>query len=62
VMWTTNKGLTDRHTYDSRPESWIWLRRGIVSDTLSSCDFLYPRVSVLTPARIGGDVGRSHDG
>ncbi|KAL0948909.1 hypothetical protein HGRIS_009018 [Hohenbuehelia grisea] len=29
VMWTTNAGLTDRHTYDSRPESWPKLRRGI---------------------------------
>ncbi|TFK66647.1 glycosyltransferase family 39 protein [Pluteus cervinus] len=29
VMWNTNKGLTDRHTYDSRPESWPRLRRGI---------------------------------
>ena len=31
VMWTTNAGLTDRHTFDSRPESWPRLRRGIVS-------------------------------
>ncbi|KAF8189749.1 mannosyltransferase 1 [Pholiota molesta] len=29
VMWTTNAGLTDRHTYDSRPESWPILSRGI---------------------------------
>ncbi|KAF5372032.1 hypothetical protein D9615_008125 [Tricholomella constricta] len=29
VMWTTNAGLTDRHTYDSRPSSWPRLRRGI---------------------------------
>ncbi|KAG5723925.1 Dolichyl-phosphate-mannose--protein mannosyltransferase 1 [Termitomyces sp. T112] len=29
VMWTTNAGLTDRHTYDSRPESWPRLLRGI---------------------------------
>ncbi|KAJ7240005.1 glycosyltransferase family 39 protein [Mycena rebaudengoi] len=29
VMWTTNAGLTDRHTFDSRPESWPPLRRGI---------------------------------
>ncbi|THH32175.1 hypothetical protein EUX98_g2018 [Antrodiella citrinella] len=29
VMWTTNAGLTDRHTYDSRPASWPRLRRGI---------------------------------
>lgn len=35
VMWTTNAGLTDRHTYDSRPTSWPRLRRGIVS--LLSC-------------------------
>lgn len=33
VMWTTNAGLTDRHTYDSRPDSWPRLRRGIVSAT-----------------------------
>ena len=31
VMWITNAGLTDRHTYDSRPDSWPRLRRGIVS-------------------------------
>ncbi|KAH9936900.1 glycosyltransferase family 39 protein [Epithele typhae] len=29
VMWTTNAGLTDRHTYDSRPDSWPTLHRGI---------------------------------
>jgi dolichyl-phosphate-mannose-protein mannosyltransferase len=29
VMWTTNAGLTDKHTFDSRPDSWPWLRRGI---------------------------------
>lgn len=29
VMWTTNAGLTDSHPYDSRPSSWLWLRRGI---------------------------------
>jgi dolichyl-phosphate-mannose-protein mannosyltransferase len=29
-MWATNAGLTDRHTYDSRPDSWPHLRRGIV--------------------------------
>lgn len=31
VMWTTNAGLTDRHTFDSRPTAWPRLRRGIVS-------------------------------
>jgi len=30
VMWQTNAGLTDRHTFDSRPSSWPGLRRGIV--------------------------------
>lgn len=30
VMWTTNAGLTDRHTYDSRPDAWPRLLRGIV--------------------------------
>lgn len=30
VMWTTNAGLTDRHTYDSRPNSWPTMKRGIV--------------------------------
>lgn len=30
VMWITNAGLTDRHTYDSRPDAWPRLRRGIV--------------------------------
>ena len=36
VMWTTNAGLTDRHTFDSRPDSWPRLRRGIVSDFMRS--------------------------
>lgn len=31
VMWDTNAGLTERHAYDSRPNHWPWLRRGIVS-------------------------------
>ncbi len=31
VMWATNAGLTDRHTFDSRPDAWPRLRRGIVS-------------------------------
>ena len=30
-MWTTNAGLTDRHVYDSRPDSWPRMIRGIVS-------------------------------
>ncbi|KAI0337508.1 glycosyltransferase family 39 protein [Trametopsis cervina] len=29
VMWATNAGLTDRHMFDSRPDSWPRLRRGI---------------------------------
>lgn len=29
VMWRTNAGLTDSHAWDSRPESWPILRRGI---------------------------------
>ncbi|KAG5950612.1 hypothetical protein E4U53_004755 [Claviceps sorghi] len=29
VMWTTNAGLTDSHAWDSRPQSWPILRRGI---------------------------------
>lgn len=29
VMWDTNAGLTDRHAYDSRPQTWPVLRRGI---------------------------------
>jgi dolichyl-phosphate-mannose-protein mannosyltransferase len=29
VMWETNAGLTDRHAYDSRPQTWPVLRRGI---------------------------------
>ncbi|KAK0545298.1 Dolichyl-phosphate-mannose--protein mannosyltransferase 1 [Tilletia horrida] len=28
-MWSTNKRLTDRHAYDSRPRAWPFLRRGI---------------------------------
>ncbi|KAJ8587943.1 hypothetical protein M405DRAFT_903878 [Rhizopogon salebrosus TDB-379] len=28
-MWITNAGLTDRHSYDSRPLSWPHLHRGI---------------------------------
>ena len=29
VMWTTNAGLVDSHAWDSRPQSWPVLRRGI---------------------------------
>lgn len=29
VMWSVNKGLTDPHTWESRPESWPFLKRGI---------------------------------
>ena len=29
TMWRVNQHLTDRHTYESRPESWPFLRRGI---------------------------------
>ncbi|KEY65458.1 hypothetical protein S7711_08588 [Stachybotrys chartarum IBT 7711] len=29
VMWKTNAGLTDSHAWDSRPESWPIMRRGI---------------------------------
>ncbi|KAF7558518.1 hypothetical protein G7046_g5641 [Stylonectria norvegica] len=29
VMWRTNAGLTESHAWDSRPESWPVLRRGI---------------------------------
>ncbi|CAH7670957.1 dolichyl-phosphate-mannose-protein mannosyltransferase [Phakopsora pachyrhizi] len=29
VMWQTNQGLVDRHSYDSRPLSWPLLSRGI---------------------------------
>jgi len=29
VMWTTNAGLIESHTWDSRPSAWPWLRRGI---------------------------------
>ncbi|KAG8860539.1 hypothetical protein FRB96_003793 [Tulasnella sp. 330] len=29
VMWTTNAGLTDRHNFDSRPSSWLTMKRGI---------------------------------
>ena len=39
VMWITNAGLTDRHTYDSRPDSWPRLRMGIVS-ALPFCLYL----------------------
>ncbi|WVR06165.1 hypothetical protein IAU60_003195 [Kwoniella sp. DSM 27419] len=28
-MWRTNAALTERHAYDSRPQSWPVLRRGI---------------------------------
>lgn len=40
VMWQTNAGLTDRHAYDSRPSSWPWLRRGIVSPRVMLVWFL----------------------
>ena len=36
VMWTTNQGLTDRHTFDSRPDSWPRLTRGIVRPSKTS--------------------------
>lgn len=29
VMWRTNAGLIDSHTWDSRPDSWPLLKRGI---------------------------------
>ncbi|ORX54545.1 PMT-domain-containing protein [Hesseltinella vesiculosa] len=29
VMWDTNQGLTQSHPYDSRPQDWPFLRRGI---------------------------------
>ncbi|CAG8509907.1 2346_t:CDS:10, partial [Scutellospora calospora] len=29
VMWNTNSGLTDSHPYESRPLSWMFLKRGI---------------------------------
>ncbi|SNX87938.1 related to dolichyl-phosphate-mannose-protein mannosyltransferase [Melanopsichium pennsylvanicum] len=29
VMWETNAGLTERHAYDSRPQTWPLLKRGI---------------------------------
>ncbi|KAI8138246.1 glycosyltransferase family 39 protein [Fennellomyces sp. T-0311] len=29
VMWNVNKGLTASHPYDSRPQAWPFLRRGI---------------------------------
>lgn len=29
VMWETNAGLTERHAYDSRPQTWPTLKRGI---------------------------------
>lgn len=29
VMWETNAGLTERHAYDSRPQTWPMLKRGI---------------------------------
>ncbi|KAI9342069.1 Dolichyl-phosphate-mannose-protein mannosyltransferase-domain-containing protein, partial [Zopfochytrium polystomum] len=29
VMWNINQGLTSSHPYDSRPEAWPLLRRGI---------------------------------
>jgi dolichyl-phosphate-mannose-protein mannosyltransferase len=29
VMWRTNAGLVESHTWDSRPQSWPILRRGI---------------------------------
>ncbi|CDR99267.1 hypothetical protein [Sporisorium scitamineum] len=28
-MWETNAGLTERHAYDSRPQTWPMLKRGI---------------------------------
>lgn len=48
VMWTTNAGLTDRHAFDSRPDSWPLLRRGIVRSILSNSP------TSLTPYRTSG--------
>ena len=38
VMWRTNAGLTERHAYDSRPQHWFWMRRGIVSSPVLADD------------------------
>ena len=46
VMWDTNAGLTDRHTYDSRPSSWPQLRRGIVR--ASACPFVIVIKNIFT--------------
>jgi len=38
VMWVTNADLVESHTWDSRPNEWPWLRRGINFWYLTSCN------------------------
>jgi len=64
VMWRTNAGLTERHAYDSRPQHWPVLRRGIVSHSLleleckadSEAEFLGTRSSPGIPCWEPGSV------
>ncbi|KAH9989401.1 Dolichyl-phosphate-mannose-protein mannosyltransferase-domain-containing protein [Russula compacta] len=59
VMWQTNAGLTDRHTYDSRPSSWPQLRRGInfwVKDHRQIYLIGNPMIWFLSTASIAGYV------
>ena len=46
-MWATNAGLTDRHTYDSRPDAWPRLRRGIVRIRIIQAILLHFATSLL---------------
>lgn len=59
VMWQTNAGLTDRHTFDSRPSSWPRLRRGInfwVKDHRQIYLIGNPMIWWLSTAAIAGYV------
>jgi len=59
VMWRTNAGLTDRHTFDSRPSSWPRLRRGInfwVKDHRQIYLLGNPMIWFLSTASIAGYV------
>ncbi|KAJ8594539.1 hypothetical protein M405DRAFT_838477 [Rhizopogon salebrosus TDB-379] len=52
VMWTTNPGLTDRHSYDSRPLSLPHLHRGIIVVILVIISITVSRSSVPWPMAI----------
>jgi dolichyl-phosphate-mannose--protein O-mannosyl transferase len=48
VMWRTNAGLVESHAWDSRPQDWPWLRRGI--------NFWYPFSTYQMDLIVGGKI------